>query len=92
MKHSHIIAAQGSADPNLKDSEGRTVLHLAASTGKLTLAKMLIKAGADLEVKDRWGITPKGWAQRSNFPPLVDLFENGGNTVPIPRRILQSSD
>ena len=41
-----------------------TPLHHAVSSGSLAAVKVLVEAGANLDVKDRaWGATPLGWAQ-----------------------------
>lgn len=37
---------------------GQTPLHLAASEGHLECARILVKAGADVLVKDNMGFTP----------------------------------
>ncbi|KAG9129208.1 hypothetical protein Leryth_006406 [Lithospermum erythrorhizon] len=40
-------------DPNSKDYDQRTPLHVAASQGLLQMAKLLVEAGASVLVKDR---------------------------------------
>lgn len=45
-------------DPNCSDHNSRTALHIAASEGLTLMAKVLIKHGADIYAKDRWGKTP----------------------------------
>ncbi|KAL0463277.1 UNVERIFIED_CONTAM: Potassium channel SKOR [Sesamum latifolium] len=45
-------------DPNSKDYDHRTPLHLAASQGLYLMAKLLLEAGASVFSKDRWGNTP----------------------------------
>lgn len=54
--------------------EGRTVLHVAASMGNMILTRMLLKAGADKHVQDKWGVTPKECARRLEFQGLVNLL------------------
>ena len=48
----------GSIDLNQGDYDHRTALHLAANEGHLEVVKLLCTAGADVNVKDRWGETP----------------------------------
>lgn len=48
-------------DINQKTING-TALHTACAYGKLTIAKMLIKKGADLRIKDERGWTPRSYA------------------------------
>lgn len=40
------------------NSDGRSALHSAASGGQLAAVRMLIAAGAKLDIEDRWGGTP----------------------------------
>jgi ankyrin repeat protein len=41
-------------DPNLKDYDYRTPLHVAASEGLIFMAKLLLEAGASVFIKDRY--------------------------------------
>lgn len=41
-------------DPNAKDYDHRTALHVAASEGLYIMAKLLIEAGASVFSKDRY--------------------------------------
>ena len=54
-------------DPNARNSEGRTALHLFAArgTGKETI-RTLVKSGADLEMPDAEGRTPLDLASAAN--------------------------
>ena len=43
-------------DINATDAEGgRTALHFAAGTGQVDVAKVLVQAGADINIVDKWG-------------------------------------
>lgn len=52
-----LLVAYG-ADVNFTDSDGHTVLHLAAELGNAELVALLIDAGADPSAKNRVGLTP----------------------------------
>lgn len=52
-------------DPNAKDYDHRSALHLAASEGHLEAVKLLLDRGAMVNPKDRWGNTPMTDAQRA---------------------------
>lgn len=41
-------------DPNCKDYDQRTALHVAASQGLYLMAKLLLEAGASVFPKDRY--------------------------------------
>ncbi|CAI9276252.1 unnamed protein product [Lactuca saligna] len=45
-------------DPNSKDYDFRTPLHMAASQGSYIIVNLLVEAGASVLSKDRWGNTP----------------------------------
>ncbi|XP_027187729.1 potassium channel SKOR isoform X3 [Cicer arietinum] len=63
-------------DPNLKDYDYRTPLHVAASEGLIFMAKLLLDAGASVFTKDRWGNTPLDEARMSGNKNLIKLLED----------------
>ncbi|KAL7614773.1 hypothetical protein Lser_V15G06872 [Lactuca serriola] len=62
-------------DPNSKDYDFRTPLHVATSQGSYVIAKMLVEAGANVLSKDRWGNTPVDEARLSGNKILMKLLE-----------------
>lgn len=44
--------------PGVKDNNLNQSLHIAADQGKLEMAKLLVEKGADVNAKNRFGITP----------------------------------
>ena len=46
------------ADPNEKDSRGRTPLHWACQAGQLKIVQLLIEFGAQIDATDDLGFTP----------------------------------
>lgn len=63
-------------DPNCKDYDQRTPLHVATSRGLYVTAKLLIDAGASVSSKDRWGNTPLDEARMSGHKNLIKLLED----------------
>ena len=49
---------------NVQDYDGRSPLHLAASTGHADVVKLLLELGADIGIKDRFGGRPLDDATR----------------------------
>jgi len=70
----------GSVDIDGGDYDRRTALHLAAGEGRLEVVEILCDAGADVNVKDRWGNTPLDDAMtaKANSAECVDLLEHYG--------------
>ncbi|KAI3798631.1 hypothetical protein L1987_33909 [Smallanthus sonchifolius] len=62
-------------DPNSKDYDFRTPLHVATSQGSYLIAKLLVEAGASVLLKDRWGNTPLDEARSSGNRILIKLLE-----------------
>ena len=63
---------------NLKDRNNVTPLHLAAAFKRLQLAKMLIRASADLNSRDFWNATPLHYAAYAGAPEIVSLLLEAG--------------
>ncbi|MFQ6638916.1 hypothetical protein Gotur_015786 [Gossypium turneri] len=67
-------------DPNSRDYDHRTPLHVAASEGLYIMAKLLIEAGASVFSKDRWGNTPLDEARMCGNKNLIKLLEDAKST------------
>ncbi|KAF4365931.1 hypothetical protein G4B88_007875 [Cannabis sativa] len=63
-------------DPNSKDYDHRSPLHVAASEGLYLMAKLLIEAGANVFIKDRWGNTPLDEGRMCGNKNLIKLLED----------------
>ncbi|CAL5189896.1 unnamed protein product [Lathyrus oleraceus] len=78
-------------DPNLKDYDYRTPLHVAASEGLIFMAKLLLEAGASVFTKDRWGNTPLDEARMSGNKNLIKMLEDAKSAqlteFPFPQEI-----
>ncbi|THG02035.1 hypothetical protein TEA_028615 [Camellia sinensis var. sinensis] len=67
-------------DPNSKDYDHRTPLHVAASEGLYLTAKLLLEAGASVFLKDRWGNSPLDEAQICGNKNLIKLLKDAKST------------
>ncbi|KAA3489477.1 potassium channel SKOR [Gossypium australe] len=71
-------------DPNSRDYDHRTPLHIAASEGLYIMAKLLIEGGASVFSKDRlteiWGNTPLDEARMCGNKNLIKLLEDAKAT------------
>ncbi|KAL6861721.1 hypothetical protein ACP4OV_017421 [Aristida adscensionis] len=63
------------ADPNAKDYDHRTPLHIAAAEGLYLIAKLLVDAGASVFATDRWGTTPLDEGRKCGSRNLAELLE-----------------
>lgn len=70
------------ADPNTPSQNGYQVypLHAALSNNNSTIGKMLIEAGAEVNVKQHGGLTPLHFAaQHGNIDLIIILLEQGAD-------------
>jgi hypothetical protein len=67
------ILDQG-VDVNTRDYDMRTALHLAAAEGRHAIAALLISKGAEIDVKDRFGLTPTDEATKGGFHNIATLM------------------
>ena len=59
---SELLAVDG-INVNYKDSDySSSPLHYAARAGNPNIIRLLHQAGAELEIRDKWGATPLHWA------------------------------
>lgn len=59
------------ANPTLGDKRGLTVLHYAARFGFIDIVKLLIKYGADINLRDNNGFNAAYWAKMNEFSEIV---------------------
>jgi serine/threonine-protein phosphatase 6 regulatory ankyrin repeat subunit B len=64
------------ADATAVDCEGWTLLHVAASKGKLDMVEYLLKKGVSPDAKDRVGFTPLYYAAFHNQPYCAQHLKN----------------
>ncbi|KAH7850158.1 hypothetical protein Vadar_028612 [Vaccinium darrowii] len=62
-------------DPNSRDYDHRTPLHVAVCEGLYLIVKLLLGAGASVFSKDRWGNTPLSEARMYGNNNLIKLLE-----------------
>ncbi|PON79288.1 Voltage dependent potassium channel [Parasponia andersonii] len=62
-------------NPNVKNYDNRTPLHIAASEGLYPMAELLLDAGASVFCKDRWGKTPLDEARIGGNKKFIKLLE-----------------
>eukprot|EP00911_Craspedida_sp_UC1_P000841 UC1_evm4s642 len=72
------LLEQGQVDANAHDYDGRTPLHLAVCEGHEDVVKMLLANGADPDVQDRFGSTPRSDASHHS---MLHLFPELSNAV-----------
>jgi hypothetical protein len=65
-------------DPNIRDGDGNTPLHFAASKGCVEVARLLLEHGADLNAKNEGGWTPLHEAAFNGRVDVVKLLLEHG--------------
>ncbi|EPY24792.1 6-phosphofructo-2-kinase [Strigomonas culicis] len=75
------ILLDGGADPNSRDYDDRTLLHIAAMNGRLAVINLLLEYGADHMLQDREGKTPlelaEEFAHADIAKVLLGKYESG---------------
>ncbi|MBW8743234.1 MAG: ankyrin repeat domain-containing protein [Sphingomonas sp.] len=67
-----LLLAAG-ADPRGVDAEGISPLHRAVQAGSISVADLLLDAGADVDLREKkWKGTPLGWAVVLRQPHLAE--------------------
>ena len=80
----------GGVNPNIKDADGRTPLHLAAANGHQLTAGTLLKHGAKINAKDSMGRTPLDLATSASHRGCAKFLvgkgglESVGDVKPTP--------
>ena len=69
------ILEENGVDVNKGDYDGRRALHIATDDKHYDCVELLVKHGADCNVKDRWGKSPIDKARELNDDTLLKLFE-----------------
>jgi ankyrin repeat protein len=65
------LASHPGADLDVQDNRGWTALHWAARHGRLALVAILIRKGADTEIRDKRRRTPLQLAQSKRVDPSI---------------------
>ncbi|VDQ00391.1 unnamed protein product [Trichobilharzia regenti] len=65
-------------DINVRDSFDRTPLHLASSSGNLSIVKALVMGRAIIDPIDKFGITPLFWAVYNNHRHVAHYLLDAG--------------
>lgn len=71
-------ALENAAKVDTQDEDGRTALHMAAANAYISIATVLLKAGANTEIKNASGNTALHWACVAGSAPMVDLLLGHG--------------
>ncbi|MCI07884.1 ankyrin repeat domain-containing protein 26-like, partial [Trifolium medium] len=85
----HIVASRGDllkvirlyeygADPNIKDLDGNTVLHVAVVANKIDIVRCLLEHGANGDIKNTGGSTPIELATLPHQKDIQNLLSTNG--------------
>lgn len=66
----------GRADLNVRDSSGRTSLHIAAEHGQIGVVELLLSAGAEIDAIDYRNRSPLSIAYEKKLGSIAELLQN----------------
>ncbi|OGH96803.1 MAG: hypothetical protein A2104_02900 [Candidatus Melainabacteria bacterium GWF2_32_7] len=69
------------ADPNAKDKNGQTPLHITARSNSTDIIEFLIKSGADANIKDKYSVSPLHEAACFKANEALELLIKNGADV-----------
>jgi ankyrin repeat protein len=72
-------ALQQGASKDATTEFGFTALHVAPTAGHLVIVRLLIDAGADVDRRDRYGVSPL--LQAVGWPEIMEALLNAGAKV-----------
>ena len=76
-----VLLKRAGADPQAKDGEGSTALHLAAQGGHRAVVALLLDRGLAVAAANNEGVTPLHCAARGGDALVVWWFLDGGAPV-----------
>ena len=80
-------------DPTARDEKGLTPLHIAAMTGGISVAELLVENASDLDIRERrHGMTPYYLAKVTGHDEIAELFEDRGADTSIPDNYTQTPE
>ena len=80
-QHSAWLELRRGADPNAKNADGATPLHVAAALGRDGIMKLLLERKVELEARDVDGNTPLHLAAAHADGETVELLLDGGAKI-----------
>ena len=79
-----IAYIEGGGDVRIRDSDGFTLLDLAAAAGDMDLARRLLERDADVDADSGWfGRTPISQAVIANQPAMAKLLHDHGADMDV---------
>lgn len=73
---------EGKVDVNSADFDDRTALHVASCEGHVEVVKLLLRRGANVNARDRWGSTPIADAKYYGNTKICNILKAKGAKMP----------